>query len=223
MQESKPDLHPVMKCLLPLVKSLQAAIGPESEVVLRDLRVPGMPIVAISGTVTGRQCGALPTELFSHWIQSRATDTDHINYLGRTTDGKYLRSSTLFIRGEGQELLGCLCINIDISHLRPVLQWLSAYCQATGVILFGEHLEQQNLDGTGMSDFGDIVRVTIDNVIHASSKGGRNMNRKERLEAVRRLDALGVFVVKNSKELVAARLGISKAALYKYLQTIRES
>jgi predicted transcriptional regulator YheO len=91
------------------------------------------------------------------------------------------------------------------------------------VILFGEYLEQQNFGGTGVSDFGDIVRATIDNVIHASSKVGRNMNRKERLEAIRRLDELGVFVVKNSKELVAAQLGISKAALYKYLRTIRES
>ncbi len=217
------EVHPILELMKRWVEPLQVVFGRGAEVVLRDLTMPSMPIVAIAGTVTGRRCGDPPTDLFRHWLENRDTNSPHLNYRGRTSDGLPLRSSTLFIHGGGGELLGCLCINIDISHLAPAAQWLSQYCEATGVILFGKQsLAGQSVDCDGTADLATVVRTTIDAAVQGASNATGSMSREQRLEVVRSLDRLGVFLIKNSTELVASRLGISKTALYKYLQAIRK-
>jgi predicted transcriptional regulator YheO len=222
VQRSEDDkLHPIMEALKANVADLQKAIGPHCEVVLRDLCSEGKPIIAIAGTTTNRQIGDPPTGMMYQWLRSGSTNESHLNYSGRTSDGRIMRSSTLFFRDEHEKLIGCLCINLDITDLVPLPRWLSAYCDTKGIMFFAQ--ESTEIDaGTALADgIENVLLRTIDDVIEQMAVRPEAMRKTERVQVIRRLDNLGVFALKNAKEVVAARLGVSKAAVYNYLKECR--
>ncbi|MEN6369723.1 MAG: helix-turn-helix transcriptional regulator [Thermotogota bacterium] len=214
-------LHPLLALVREMVPDLQRAIGPNCEVVLRDLQSAGNPIAAIAGDITHRQVGDPPTGLMQQWLESGNTNEDHLNYSGRTSDGKPLRASTLFLRDETGDLIGCICINIDISHVLEIEKWSSSYCDTKGIILFGgDPALPHGIDDTA-EDIKTVILRTIDGAVAQIGKRPEAMTKSDRLHLVRSLDVMGVFALRNAKEYVAAALGVSKAAVYNYLHETR--
>ena len=210
--------HPIMEALRANIADLQRAIGPHSEVVLRDLCSEEKPIIAIAGSITNRQVGDPPTGMMYQWLRSGSTNENHLNYSGRTSDGRILRSSTMFYRDENEALIGCLCINLDITELVPLTRWFSSYCDTKGIMFFAQESPEVDTATASVEGIESVLLRTIDDVIEHSGVRPEAMRKQERLQVIRRLDNLGVFALKNAKEIVAARLGVSKAAVYNYLK-----
>ena len=217
------QLHPQMEMIRRIVPDLQKAIGPNCEVVLRDLQGPGRPIVAISGSITRRQVGDPPTGLMEQWLATGSTNENHLNYSGRTSDNRPLRASTLFIRDEQGVLLGTICINIDISNLLELQKWTADYCDTRGIIMFDTGMDSshkiRSLEPS--EDVKTVISQTVDKAIDLVGVRPEAMKKPDRLAVVHNLDVMGVFVLKNAKEYVASRLGVSKAAIYNYLRETR--
>ncbi|MCI9106119.1 MAG: PAC domain protein, partial [Lachnospiraceae bacterium] len=106
-----------------LVDFLGQVLGEHGEVVLRDCRKPNHDIIAIAnGHVSGRTIGAPITDFtLSVLANEEWKEKDYVvNYVGKAAPNKNLRSSTFFIREEG-ELIGQLCINIDMGPYEQVM------------------------------------------------------------------------------------------------------
>ena len=89
--------HPLLCMLLPVLPALAKALGPDAEVVLHDLTEPNNGIIGIEGNITGRKVGSPTTDLVLKMIK-QGNANHMLNYRARTSDGRTLRSSTVFLR-----------------------------------------------------------------------------------------------------------------------------
>ena len=111
-----------------LVDFLGQILGEHGEVVLRDCRKPNHDIIAIAnGHVSGRTIGAPITDFtLSVLANEEWKEKDYVvNYVGKAAPNKNLRSSTFFIRENG-ELVGQLCINIDMAPYEELMSEIRA-------------------------------------------------------------------------------------------------
>ena len=110
------SLHPALAILKPIIEDLVKAIGIPCEVVLHNLRDPSHSIIAIAGDITGREVGSPLTDLGLRLLRLGRLKENLIAYSTTTPDGRPLRSSTLYIRDENDEVIGSLCINVDLTY-----------------------------------------------------------------------------------------------------------
>lgn len=111
------DLH---ARYVPLVEFMGQAMGPNCEVVLHDLTVPDESIIAIVNShISGRKVGGPVTD-FALWFMKQGSH-DSIpfvaGYRSVNAVGRICRSSSYFIRDESNELIGMVCVNVDITEL----------------------------------------------------------------------------------------------------------
>lgn len=218
-----------MSSIMERAKSLVAFLGNvlplNYEIVLQD--VAAGKIIAIEHSeVSGRHKDAPLTDYALRVIaDERWKNTDcELNYSGRTGDNKILRSSTFFLKEEGQ-LLGMICINVNTA----VYESLSYEILKLG----GLFLKPQNsplavsADESPIETFSksytDVIGSTISSILE--SKGNIHVSRLtqgEKLEIVGELNKQGVFLIKGSISEVAERLGCSDASIYRYLSKLNK-
>ena len=105
-----------------LAHAIAVQFGSNCEVVVHDLETndPERSIVAIeNGHVTGRSVGDGPSHIVLDAVKAGKVHklSDRLAYLTKTTDGRILRSSTVFIRNVDNVPVGILGINYDITVL----------------------------------------------------------------------------------------------------------
>ncbi|ONI90915.1 DNA-binding protein [Saccharothrix sp. ALI-22-I] len=136
---------------------------------------------------------------------------NELNYLTRTPDGRLVTSSTMPLRDERGEVFGALCVNLDVTALRQVVDLL-ADLAGGGV-------------PTATTTFTDDIEDVIDAVVRAEelalAKPVDGLGKPERLRLLRALDQRGVFQLRGAAPRVAARLGTSRASLYADLAACR--
>ncbi|MPL68137.1 Transcriptional regulator DauR [bioreactor metagenome] len=206
------EIHPNLKIYISVANTVQATVGPHCEVILHDLSHPEHSIIYIAGNITNRQVGAPVTDLVLGQLRHHGDDcADIINYLTATNDGKTLRSSTMFIRNASQEIIGCLCINIDITVMLSLKDFLE------------NNLSIEHTSNT--ENFTNNVSEVINNIIKSTLDHYHIpviiLPKEEKLTIVRQLDSKGIFLVKGSVELVASTLGVSRYSIYNYLDEVR--
>jgi len=107
-----------------MAKGIAGQFGPNCEVVIHDLRGADTEhsIIAIeNGHVTGRSIGDGPSHIVLESLrEDPSMIEDRISYLTKTTDGKVLKSTTLFIRDDNGKAIGLMGINYDISMMLAV-------------------------------------------------------------------------------------------------------
>lgn len=211
-------MHPLVRALVPLVKGLSIALGPDCEVVLHDVSDPEHSVVAIeNGSISGRKVGDPLTDygLFS-LKTALSSDIDYLpNFLARTRDGRRMRCNTLFLRDEQRKIVGYLCLNYDMTRAeiaRGLLETLTTIASpvysehfADGTAAAGEDLLQRNLG---------LIRDLLGKPLHL-------LKRAERLEAIRHLEEKGFFLLKGSVEAFAQESGVSVFTVYRYLRETR--
>lgn len=212
-----------------LTEFLGHALGPDYEVALHDLTDRNRSIIAIAnGHVSGRSVGAPLTNIALGILKSRSYETrDYLlHYAGVSVNGKDLRSSTMYIKEDG-ELVGMLCINFDDSRYRDVSQQVLALCRPDG---FGHEdspppEREDSPARLGPETFRNSTEaVAIDAVNRQLEKLGVPADRlisDERLRIIAALEEEGIFLLKGSVKDVAHGLGCSQASVYRYLAQIR--
>lgn len=195
-----------------IVPGLAATLGPSSEVVLHDLSDPEHSIIAITGDITHRKQGGPVTDLVLRLLRSKTVGKDVINYENTTKDGRRLRSSTIFIR-EGDEVIGCLCINIDLTDPLMALQFLQDYCTTTRL--------GKNTSEVFSTDVYDMLSRVMDDTIAKIGIPVVKMVRHNKLNVVKMLDEKGFFMIKGAIDYAAEVLKVSRYTIYNYLNQIR--
>lgn len=208
-----------IRSYLPLVDFLAEVLGPNAEVVLHDVRDKEHSLVAIrNGWLSGRSVGAPMSDFAARILRHGAQgDKDFItNYLGKAgSDGKFLKSSTYFIRDDEGSIIGMLGINADLSAFSEVHRILGAMLAVDETA--GEDVSQVEESNGGLS-IKDTVYSVIDQVLNGYAVDPSRMTTDEKKNIVEALNERGVFLLKGTVADVASRLEVSEQTVYRYLK-----
>lgn len=203
----------IIAAIAPVVDGIAATLGGFCEAVVHDFRRPEASVVAIAGSVTGRDVGGSMSEIGMGILAHGDAAADELNYVTRTPDGKLVKSSTMVLRDSGGAVFGALCVNLDITAVNQVHGLIGG--------LAGVHTET----AVPTTTFGDDIEAVLNAVVDAHQlrrgRPWRELGRGERVELFRGLHERGVFAVRRAVPRVAARLGISRASAYSYLAEAR--
>lgn len=206
-----------------IVYFLGNVLSPNYEIALLDLRANKNCITAIAnGHISGRTVGAPITNLALQIISTNSwKDTNsQCNYLGLTKDNNPLRSSSYFIK-DNNELIGMLCINIDVSPYEQlsnsILQMSCAnYCDSPLELMNTLSLPTENFTNT----LSDTIETVFKENIDLSSIPVNRLTQDEKISIVAALHKNGVFHMKGAVAIIAERLHCSEATIYRYLNKI---
>jgi len=214
--KSQKTLHPILKSMIPLVESIGKTFGKNCEVVLHEIGDSYKTIIAIyNGHVTGRSVESPMVNEGLESVRSKGNHADHIlNYQNKSSNGKTLKSSTMLIRDEADQVIGCLCINLDISEFtiaRKVLEEMT----------WIESMEDPLAVDPSSSNVNDVLNHLVTETLEISGKPVAYMNKDEKVAIVRKLDEQGAFLIKGAIDSVAKVLCVSRYTIYNYLDEIR--
>lgn len=212
------EMHPDLAKLIPVADAITGNFGENTEVVIHDCSNLESSIVYISGDVTHRKIGAPATNLVLNGLKNNIDKMEC--YKTVTNDGKILRSTTIFIRDEKQQIIGCMCINYDITDLlccKSAMERLTAFPkQANNNSAKTENDENEFFENNVKS----IIEKMIAETIEILKKPVELMNKDEKMHFVKILEEKGVFLVKGAVDDVAEMLGVSKFTIYNWLDKV---
>lgn len=189
-------------------------MGKNCEVAIHDFRDLSSSLVCLRGDVTGRKLGApVSPQLFALYSEYGDAVKDRINYRTRMKGGRIVRSTTTFIRSATGRVIGCFCMNHDVTDFLNMRDFFNEY----SVFNDEERPLAQEVPETSSIDFIDEI------VCQAASETGKQpafMNKKERLGVVRMLERNGIFRFKGAVEHAAEVLGVTRYTIYNYLKEI---
>ncbi len=212
-------LHPSLQTVLQTIDGLYETLGCRYEVILHDLSQLEQSIVAVRGNITNRKAGGPPTNYLLKFLRKYGDDApNQINYRNETSDGRVLRSSTIFIRDEAKHIIGSLCINQDLTD------YIMASRLMQEAVSFPETGEK--VDGAEeffAHDISEVMEAMVSSELEAVQKPVAYMQKEDKLAVVESLEEKGIFDIKGSVEYVAERLGVTNFTVYNYLKEIRIS
>lgn len=215
-----------------LVQPLGQALPSSSEVVLHDLSMLPDSIVAVSGNVTLRPVGGPATDLLLE--QAAQGFPEHkLSYETRLPDGRRMRSSTMIIRDVAGTPVAALCINTDTS------MWHSVRSIADMMIGAAASHEHDGLPaGSGGAEPGERAASSGETFAHDVDELAAHilhqaitsvgvpvhlMRKEHKLRVVRELKRRGVFLLRESVDMIAESLGVTRFSIYNYLNEIAET
>ena len=207
--------HPTLVALKKLVPGLARALGNNVEVVLHEFSHPENSVIAMAGNVTGRQVGAPLTDLILRHLRQGTLNEDLINYPSCTSNGKELKSSTLLIRDEQEQVIGCLCINLDITKWLLAKSVIGGYCHT-------EALSDERSEAF-TPDIESFLFSSIEQAVEQQDIPVALMKKSPKIQVVKELDEQGVFLLRGAVAKIAKSLHVSRYTVYNYLEEIRNS
>lgn len=211
--KSMEESMPVLQQILTLIEH---HFGSKCEVVLHDLKKDyNHTIVDIrNGSITHRAIGGCGSNLGLEVLRGTVVDGDRFNYVTTTQDGKILRSSSIYLKDDEGEVIGSVCVNLDI----------------TETLQFEGYLRQFNQFDHGANEeeiFAPDVNHLLSHLIQKGQeqvgKPAGEMNKSEKISFIRFLDEKGAFLITKSGEQICELLGISKFTFYNYLESSRSN
>ena len=201
-----------------MAKGLAGQFGQNCEVVIHDLRGNDLEhsIIAIeNGHVTGRSIGDGPSHIVLESLKGDPTMLqDRISYLTRTSDGRVLKSTTLFIRDDEDRVIGLLGINYDISMLVSLEGSLRDFTGQDRLTSEPEAISR---------NVADLLDELLEHSVSLVGKPTAMMSKDDKIRAIRFLDDNGAFLITKSGPKVCQYFGISTYTLYSYLDEIRKT
>lgn len=211
-----------------LVDFLGLVLGPSYEVALHDLSMGDETIIAISnGHITNRKLGSPLTPSMLELISSESYKKNRyeVNYISISTKHKALRSSTIYIKDNGT-LVGLLCITFDDSKYQDVSKAVMSLCHPDELLSNSfERIEDLSVDEETEIVSGNIEELVdeiVERIIQKKDNPNEKLKKKDRVDIVEELKKRGIFLIKGSVSVIAAKLESSEATIYRYLNEVEE-
>lgn len=207
-------IHPHLTNLISVAKGVAETFGSNCEVVIHDFSNLENSILAIfNGHVTGRTIETKMTESILEKINLHQEGKDVYNYTGKSTLGRELKSTTTFIRDVEGQIIGCMCINFDITDMISARNIMNELCK----------VDEREVEVIGeINKINDVLYDIVENTIHRFGRPVIYLTKDEKVYIVKELDEKGVFLVKGAIDYVANALQVSRYTVYNYLDGIRE-
>lgn len=215
MESIKENLY----FFIPMMEGIANQFGENCEVVLHDHSqgLESSIIAIINGHVTGRKVGDPSSNLGLEVLRGTDVNGDRHNYFTQTREGKTLRSTSVYIRDNDQQVIGALCINLDISDILQAEKTLNKMAGRPDTT----PVRQEEVNEVFVKDVNELLDYLIAECMSLINVAVINMTRQDKLNAIKFFDDKGVFLIKKSGEKICEFLNISKYTLYAYLGEIR--
>ena len=205
-----------LESLVMIAHGIARQFGNDCEVCIHDLQANDLEhtiCYIINGHVSGRKIGDGASKIVLETLEALKKGdnvSDHLGYRTHTSDGRILKSSTIFLKDESGKYRFILCINHDMTN------FINAQSALSNVV--------ENIETTGEDIYGQIplsVNDLLDNLIEQSVKlVGKTpalMTKDEKVKAIKFLQDAGAFLITRSGDKISQFFGISKFKLYSYI------
>jgi len=205
----------ILNAFMPLVEFLSNILGSFGEVVLHDVSKNQESILAISkNTLTGRKKGGVMSPVGKKALELHTNEDYIINNLEKALHGKDIRSNTYFIKDSSGEMIGMLCVNLDITAPLALQKMLNDMIGPSAA-------KYKPGSPTPSSNIEDYVLDIINDSLHNSDIPPERMTPDEKKLVVKQLNQQGIFRIKGGVSELCRHLQISEATLYRYLKDIK--
>ena len=196
-----------------LAKALAKQFGDNCEVVLHDLTstdIEHSVVLVENGHVTHRAVGDGPSHVVLEAMKSHdSIPMDHLAYLTKTSDGRILKSSTIYIHDDAdQKIIGILSINYDITSMLLAEQAIKSL-----VTNEDDKKEPESIPQNVNDLLEDLIRQSVTLV----GKPVAMMTKDDKVRAIQFLNDAGAFLITKSGDKISSFFGISKYTLYSYI------
>lgn len=208
-----------------LIEPIGRSLPSSTEVVLHDLSKLPNSIIAIHGSVTGRQVGDPATDYLLQKIEK--LENDHaVGYETHLPDGRRIRSSTMIIRDVSGQAVAALCVNSDLSVWESVQNVVASMLGSVD-----PHSPQPVAPAVDQATFDDDPELFATNVDQLAAHLIKRaltkvdvpvelMQKKHKIIVVRDLKERGMFHLRDAVDMVASSLGVTRFTIYNYLNEI---
>ena len=205
-----------LESLVMIAHGIARQFGNDCEVCIHDLQANDLEhtiCYIINGHVSGRKIGDGASKIVLETLEALKKGdnvSDHLGYRTHTSDGRILKSSTIFLKDESGKYRFILGINHDMTN------FMNAQSALSNIV--------ENIETTGEDIYGQIplsVNDLLDNLIEQSVKlVGKTpalMTKDEKVKAIKFLQDAGAFLITKSGDKISQFFGISKFTLYSYI------
>ena len=195
-----------------LAKAVTVQFGTNCEVAIHDLTSDNKEstIIAIeNGEVTHRKIGDGPSHIVLEALNGdRSQLTDQLDYLTQTYDGRIIKSSTVYIRDENNEVTGIFSINYDITKLLMAEDAIKTLLHYKPEETAPEKIPQ---------NVNELLNELIESSVRYVGKPVALMNKEDKIKAIQFLNKSGAFLITKSGDKISKHFCISKYTLYNYI------
>lgn len=206
-----------------IAHGLAVQFGDSCEIVIHDLRSEQLEhsVVHIeNGHVTGRKLGDGPSRVvFDTLSKDPAKIKDRLSYLTKTEDGRILKSSTMFVRGDNGTVEYIFSLNYDITALLSIESAVHSLVTTQKETQIRENglNEDDSQPQPILHNVTDLLDSLIEQALNLVGKPVAAMNKEDKIKVVKFLNNAGAFLITKSGDRVASLLEISKFTLYNYM------
>lgn len=197
---------------LRIAEVLGKMFAPYLEVIVHDLRMPVQSIIAIyNGHITGRKVGGPTTDLGFRRVEGGVPDLI-INYKNKNDRGLSLKSSSLAIRNQKGELIGSLCLNLNMSVFQEIGNVINKLMETEiNPFIYGQEVFHSKTPE-------DEIVEAINEIALNYSMNAINLSRDDKIRIISELYQRKDFNKKSAVSIVAKNLKLSNPTVYKYLK-----
>ena len=205
-----------LESLIMIAHGIARHFGNDCEVCIHDLQANDLEhtiCYIINGHVSGRKIGDGASKIVLETLEALKKGdnvSDHLGYRTHTSDGRILKSSTIFLKDESGKYRFILGINHDMTN------FINAQSALSNIV--------ENIETSSEDIYGQIplsVNDLLDNLIEQSVKlVGKTpalMTKDEKVKAIKFLQDAGAFLITRSGDKISQFFGISKFTLYSYI------
>lgn len=206
-----------------IAHGLAVQFGDSCEIVIHDLKSEQLEhsVVHIeNGHVTGRKLGDGPSRVvFDTLSKDPAKIKDRLSYLTKTEDGRILKSSTMFVRGDNDTVEYIFSLNYDITALLSIESAVHSLVTTQKETQIRENglNEDDSQPQPILRNVTDLLDSLIEQALNLVGKPVAAMNKEDKIKVVKFLNNAGAFLITKSGDRVASLLEISKFTLYNYM------
>ena len=202
-----------------MILSLGEYLGDGYEIILHSLEnLQHSVIENVNGHYSGRKNGAPITDLALSMLSQIKEEPSQpaVCYMNHSKRGVPLRSCTIPITGEGERIIGLICINFytDI----PLSSLLAKF--------YPEIPDSFTESTSATENFADNTDELIENVLYKIQHQVLNditiSVQNKNKEIITQLYQRGIFNIKDAVLKVASLLEISKNTVYMHLRNLKE-
>jgi predicted transcriptional regulator YheO len=192
-----------------IAKGLGQTFAPFCEVVVHDLTDPKNAIVCIENNLSGRAVGDPATQLGLARMADSSYPQVISNYPNKFADGRRAKSTSIGIKDHQGTYVAALCLNVDLTMLQGVQSLITQFVR-TETDNSDVSIYKETIDPT----HANVIRARIDAYAASLATTSRALKTKDRRLIVQELSASGAMELRNSADLIAKHLGVSRATVY---------
>lgn len=204
---------------LPMVEFMSQIYGKNCEVILYNLTNPKqISIMAHKNSIT-EQNDSVSEIIISMLNSNIYQDKNFIvnNIVKSKNNDQVIRTSSYFIKDENDELIGILCVNLDLTPIKKLTDEVESF------MMLGQTI---NINGKPVENCKENMKISLEELmlnliyetIDSFHERPSNMSIDDKKAFVSSLQGKGVFLLKGSVSVVADIMEISEQTVYRYLK-----